>query len=69
MLASEEAEEIVRLGLERLVQRGALSLRRGRVGAGTHPHASELLAYYARSLAVLEQQVSRRPEAQLGLMP
>ena len=69
VLASEEAEEIVRLGLERLVQRGALSLRRGRVGAGTHPHASELLAYYARSLAVLEQQVSRRPEAQLGLMP
>src|SRR5437764_1419020 len=69
VLASEEAEQIVRLGLERLVQRGALSVRSGRVLRGPHPHASELLAYYASSLAVLEQQASRRPEAQFGVAP
>ena len=53
LLAAEEAEEIVRLGLERLVQRGALVEAGGRVRAGPLPHARDLLAYYARSLALL----------------
>ena len=50
VLAGEEAEQIARLGLERLVQRKALALRDGRVTAGPHPHAREILHYYARSL-------------------
>ena len=55
LLAGEEAEEIVRLGLERLVRRGALSLRADGLRTGSHPWADDLLAYYARSLAVLKQ--------------
>jgi glycerol-3-phosphate O-acyltransferase len=55
LLAGEEAEEIVRLGLERLVQRRALGVTNGRFHPGSHPRAADLLAYYARSLAVLEQ--------------
>jgi len=51
VLAGEEAEQLTRLGLERLTQRKALSLRDGRVSIGSHPHARDLLAYYARSLA------------------
>ena len=54
LLAGEEAEEIVRLGLERLRQRGALAVADGRFRAGRHPHSADLLSYYARSLAVLE---------------
>jgi glycerol-3-phosphate O-acyltransferase len=50
LLDSEEAEQIVRLGLKRLVQRGVLKRDGDRVSQGTH---SELLAYYARSLACL----------------
>ena len=53
VLALEEAEEIVRLGLERLQRRGALAVRGGLVVPGPHPHAAELLEYYARSLAAL----------------
>ncbi len=54
VLLLEEAEEIVRLGLERLQRRGALVVSDGAVSLGAHPHASELLDYYARSLAALE---------------
>ena len=54
LLAGEEAEQIVRLGLERLTGRRALSRTGGRVRLGEHPHARELLEYYARSLAVLD---------------
>jgi glycerol-3-phosphate O-acyltransferase len=52
LLNSEEAEQIVRLGLKRLVQRGALRRDGDRVSKGAH---AELLAYYARSLACLAQ--------------
>ena len=55
LLTGEEAEVIVRLGLERLVRRGALSTRGGKLSAGRHPRAGDLLAYYARSLAVLQR--------------
>ena len=58
LLASEEDEEILRLGLRRLVQRKALSVRHGRVGAGPHKHGRDLLAYYARSLAALDEPAS-----------
>ncbi len=54
LLAAEEAEEIVRLGLERLAGRQALARTAGRVRLGPHPHGRELLEYYARSLAVLD---------------
>ncbi len=54
VLLLEEAEQIVQLALERLQRRGALSLRDGKVVIGAHPHAAELLEYYARSLAALE---------------
>jgi hypothetical protein len=52
VLDSEEAEQIVRLGLPRLVQRGALRRRGGRFEPGAH---AGLLAYYARSLACLPE--------------
>ena len=54
VLLLEEAEQIVHLGLERLQRRGALARRDGQVSLGAHPHARELLEYYARSLAALE---------------
>src|SRR5260221_3553108 len=54
LLASEEAEQIVRLALERLVRRRILSRTGTRVTAGDHPHGHELLQYYARSLARLD---------------
>ena len=54
MLALEEAEEIVRLGLERLGRRGAAVTAGGAVRVGPHPHALDLLEYYSRSLAVLD---------------
>lgn len=56
VLELEEAEEIVRLGLERLSQRKAIVRRDGAVRIGTHPHAAELIEYYARSLAALDQE-------------
>ena len=52
LLSTEEAETIVRLGLERLLSRGALKLSDKRIEPGAHPHADELLNYYARSLAL-----------------
>jgi hypothetical protein len=55
LLAGEEDEEILRLGLRRLVQRGALKIAQGRVAPGPHAHGQDLLAYYARSLAALEE--------------
>jgi glycerol-3-phosphate O-acyltransferase len=59
LLADEEAEQIVRLGLERLVRRRALALVAGRLRMGSHPQARDLLLYYARSLAVLEEAGER----------
>jgi glycerol-3-phosphate O-acyltransferase len=53
VLASEEAEEIVRIGLERLRLRRLLQAYGGTVVLGSHPHARELLEYYSRSLAAL----------------
>ena len=66
---SEEAEEIVRLGLKRLVQRRVLAKADGRVRAGSHPHGRDLLAYYARSLAALDLPASRALEARAGTTP
>jgi glycerol-3-phosphate O-acyltransferase len=66
ILAGEEAEEIARLGLERLVQRRALERAGGRIQCGKHAHARDLLSYYARSLATLEQPSVRPVEARLG---
>lgn len=63
LLAGEEAEQIARLGLERLVQRRVLALGDGRLGKGSHPRAGDLLLYYARSLAVLEQTAGLSVEA------
>jgi glycerol-3-phosphate O-acyltransferase len=54
VLATEEAEQIVQLGLERLTQRMMLRIDEGRVRLGKHPHAADLLEYYSRSLAVLD---------------
>ena len=59
VLSGEEAEQIARLGLERLTQRQALKVSGGRVTLGPHPHARELLNYYARSLAELSAGRSR----------
>jgi glycerol-3-phosphate O-acyltransferase len=53
VLALEEAEEIARLGIERLARRGAAISAGGAVRVGSHPHALELLEYYARSLAAV----------------
>src|SRR5207244_7364949 len=58
VLATEEAEQIVRLGLERLKQRMTLRIEHGRIRLGRHPHASELLEYYGRSLATLGEQTT-----------
>jgi len=54
VLALEEAEEIVRIGVERLSRRRIAASAGAAVRVGTHPHALELLAYYSRSLAVLD---------------
>src|SRR5437763_101897 len=67
LLAAEEVEEIVRLGLERLVQRRVLEQAGGRVCCGAHRQARDLLAYYARSPAALEQPSVRPVEARLGM--
>jgi hypothetical protein len=61
VLAMEEAEEIVRIGVERLARRKAAVSAGGAVRIGPHPHAVELLEYYARSLAVLEPASGAQP--------
>ena len=66
LLAADEAEEIVRLGLAHLLRRRVLSRQGGRLRTGAHPHARELLQYYARSLAVLEA-VSSRPSSRTAV--
>jgi glycerol-3-phosphate O-acyltransferase len=60
VLATEEAEQIVSLGLERLTQRLLLRLENGRIRLGQHPHATDLLEYYARSLALLSEPGGER---------
>ena len=67
LLAAEEAEEISRLGLERLVQRHILERAGNRIKCGSSAKARDLLAYYARSLAVLEQPAVRALEARVGM--
>src|SRR5712671_2269877 len=69
LLAGEEAEEILRLGLERLTRRRVLARSAGRIQEGRHPHARDLLAYYARSLAVLERPGTRALAAGLRNAP
>ena len=54
VLALEEAEELVRIGVERLGRRAAAEAAGNAVRVGAHPHALEILEYYARSLAVLD---------------
>jgi glycerol-3-phosphate O-acyltransferase len=61
VLALEEAEEIVRIGVERLSRRRALVSSEAAVRVGAHPHALELLEYYARSLAVLDAAPAAQP--------
>ena len=51
IIASEEDEAIVRLGVERLLRRGVVQLTGGTYSLGARPHARELLEYYAKSLA------------------
>jgi hypothetical protein len=53
VLGLEEAEQLVRLGVGLLRRRRLLHGAGGVVRIGSHPHAEELLEYYARSLAVL----------------
>ena len=65
VLELEEAEEIARLGLERLAQRKAISRDQGEVRLGAHPHAAELLEYYARSLAALDSSPAAAGAASL----
>jgi glycerol-3-phosphate O-acyltransferase len=70
LLASEEAEQVVQLGLERLARRGALSVRDGQVSPGRHPHARDLLLYYARSIDRPGERSDARPlEAQRAARP
>jgi glycerol-3-phosphate O-acyltransferase len=69
LLAGEEDEEILRLGLRRLVQRGALTARHGRVSAGPHARGRDLLAYYARSLAALEEPARLALDAPARVTP
>ena len=52
VLASEEAEQIVRIGLSRLCKRRALALQDGRVRIDR----ADLLGYYAKSLSALDSQ-------------
>jgi glycerol-3-phosphate O-acyltransferase len=70
LLAAEEAEEIVRLGLSHLALRKVLRLRDGRIEPGSHPHARDLLAYYARSLdGPGDRTHASPPEAQVAGRP
>src|SRR6267142_3399121 len=61
VLSLEEAEEIVRIGIERLSRRGVVAWSGAAVRVGAHPHAVELLEYYARSLAVLDAAPAEQP--------
>jgi len=61
LLSLEEAEEIVRIGIERLSRRGVVASSGAAVRVGAHPHAVELLEYYARSLAVLDEAPAAQP--------
>jgi glycerol-3-phosphate O-acyltransferase len=61
LLSSEEAEQIVSIGLEHLGRRGVLSLEGRRIRLGSHAHAGELLEYYARSLAALDSPAAWQP--------
>jgi hypothetical protein len=65
----EEAEEMARLGLERLVGRRALALADDRITLGAHGHARDLLAYYARSLAALQRPSAQALAASVGSTP
>jgi len=69
IVAGEEDEEILRLGLQRLVQRRALRVRGGRIAPGSHKHGRDLLAYYARSLAVLDEPAKLALDAPARVSP
>jgi hypothetical protein len=69
LLAGEEDEEILRLGLQRLVQRRALRVRDGRIAPGPHKHGRDLLAYYARSLAALDEPARLALDAPARVSP
>ena len=60
LLSSEEAEQIVRIGLEHLGRRGVLLRDEGRIRLGSHARAGELLDDYARSLAALDSPAARQ---------
>jgi glycerol-3-phosphate O-acyltransferase len=58
LLDAEEAEAIVELGVERLAHRGIVRvLTEGRLAVDDAAEAHELIAYYARSLAILDRPV------------
>jgi glycerol-3-phosphate O-acyltransferase len=57
VLGLEEAEQLVRLGVGLLRRRGLLRSAAGVVRIGSHPHAEELLEYYARSLVLLADRI------------
>src|SRR5437868_1986968 len=66
VLGLEEAEQLVRLGVKLLRRRRLLRSAEGVVRIGSHPHAEELLEYYARSLAVLPDRTGA-DESQMSL--
>jgi glycerol-3-phosphate O-acyltransferase len=66
VLGLEEAEQLVRLGVVLLRRRQILRSAAGVVRIGTHPHAEELLEYYARSLVLLPDR-TRANESQRAL--
>ena len=66
VLGLEEAEQLVRLGVKLLRRRRLLRSAEGVVRIGSHPHAEELLDYYARSLAVLPDRTGAN-ESQMSL--
>jgi hypothetical protein len=68
VLGLEEAEQLVRLGVGLLRRRQILRSAAGVVRIGTHPHAEELLEYYARSLVLLPDR-TRANESQTALSP
>jgi len=63
LLALEEAESILRLGLERLARRKVLRREGERIRVAGGERASDLLRYYALSLAALDQIEPRAAEA------
>lgn len=54
MLSHDEAESIARLGVENLARRGLLVSEGARVRVAPGEKVNDLLVYYARSLAVLD---------------